>query len=170
MSLQGTLNFGHGSDDPLYFVQNRFLTPIQIDIKIKMNWRKLWQTESLQNTLRNSKYVLDVSPSIVHFSAEFKKLFWEELSKGRLPREIVSTLGIDPNILGDSRINGLKTMIGNEVKKGNGFRDLNTYAQGCNGYLSAENRIKYLEMQLAYKDQEIEFLKKIVSLNPEAPE
>ena len=41
MSLQGTLNFGHGSDDPLYFVQNRFLTPIQIDIKIKMNWRKL---------------------------------------------------------------------------------------------------------------------------------
>ena len=46
MSLQGTLNFGHGSDEPLYFGQNRFLTPIQIDIKIKMNWRKLWQTES----------------------------------------------------------------------------------------------------------------------------
>ena len=81
-------------------------------------------TEQEMLTLRNSKYVLDVSPSIVHFSAEFKKLFWEELSKGRLPREIVSTLGIDPNILGDSRINGLKTMIGNEVKKGNGFRDL----------------------------------------------
>ena len=130
--------------------------------------RKFTEQEML--TLRNSKYVLDVSPSIVHFSAEFKKLFWEELSKGRLPREIVSTLGIDPDILGDSRINGLKTMIGNEVKKGNGFRDLNTYAQGCNGYLSAENRIKYLEMQLAYKDQESEFLKKIVSLNPEAPE
>ena len=37
MSLQGTLNFEHGSDDPLYFGQNRFLTPIQIDIKIKMN-------------------------------------------------------------------------------------------------------------------------------------
>ncbi|WP_334296048.1 HTH domain-containing protein [[Ruminococcus] torques] len=36
--------------------------------------------------------------------------------------------------------------------------------------MSAENRIKYLEMQLAYKDQEIEFLKKIVSLNPETPE
>ena len=91
--------------------------------------RKFTEQEML--TLRNSKYVLDVSPSIVHFSAEFKKLFWEELSKGRLPREIISTLGIDPNILGDSRINGLKTMIGNEVKKGNGFRDLNTYAQGC---------------------------------------
>ena len=118
-------------------------------------------TEQEMLTLRNSKYVLDVSPSIVHLSAEFKNLFWEELSKGNLPREIVSTLGIDPNILGDSRINGLKTMIGNEVKKKNGFRDLNTYAQGYNGYLSAQNRIKYLEMQLAYKNQEIEFIKKL---------
>ena len=127
-------------------------------------------TEQEMLVLRNSKYVLDVSPSIVHFSAEFKKIFWEELSKGKLPRDIVKNLGIDPNILGDTRINGLKTMIGNEVKKGNGFRDLNTYAQGCNGYLSAENRITYLEMQLAYKNQEIEFLKKIVSLDPEAPE
>lgn len=127
-------------------------------------------TEQEMLVLRNSKYVLDVSPSIVHFSAEFKKIFWEELSKGKLPRDIVKNLGIDPNILGDTRINGLKIMIGNEVKKGNGFRDLNTYAQGCNGYLSAENRIKYLEMQLAYKNQEIEFLKKIVALDPEAPE
>ena len=127
-------------------------------------------TEQEMLVLRNSNYVLDVSPSIVHFSAEFKKIFWEELSKGKLPRDIVKNLGIDPNILGDTRINGLKTMIGNEVKKGNGFRDLNTYAQGCHGYLSAENRIKYLEMQLAYKNQEIEFLKKIVSLDPETPE
>jgi hypothetical protein len=61
-------------------------------------------------------------------------------------------------------------MIRNEVKKGDGFRDLNTYTQAGNGYMSAENRIKYLEMQLAYKEQEIEFLKKIVSLNPEARE
>lgn len=33
-------------------------------------------TEQEMLTLRNSKYVLDVLPSIVHFSAEFKKLFW----------------------------------------------------------------------------------------------
>ena len=37
MSLQETLKFGHGFDEPLYFGQNRFLTPIQIDITIKMN-------------------------------------------------------------------------------------------------------------------------------------
>lgn len=127
-------------------------------------------TPEEMSELRKSKYVLDVSPSIVHFSAEFKKEFWNALMQGKLPKDIVQSLGIDPEILGEIRIGGLKTMIRNEVKKGNGFRDLNTYMQAGNGYMSAENRIKYLEMQLAYKEQEIEFLKKIVSLDPEARE
>lgn len=92
-------------------------------------------TEQEILTLRNSKYVLDVSPSIVHFSAEFKKLFWEELSKGRLPREIVLSFGIDPNILGDSRLNGLKTMIGNE--------DKNTMRISLLQYKSCQNRLNH---------------------------
>jgi hypothetical protein len=120
--------------------------------------------------LLKSKYVLDVSPSIVHFSAEFKKEFWDALMQGKLPRDIVKNLGIDPEILGETRLGGLKTMIRNEVKKGDGFRDLNTYMQAGNSYMSAENRIKYLEMQLSYKDQEIDFLKKIVSLDSKVPE
>ena len=125
-------------------------------------------TPEEMSELRKSKYVLDVSPSIVHFSAEFKKEFWNALMQGKLPKDIVQSLGINPEILGETRISGLKIMIRNEVKKGNGFRDLNTYVG--NDYMSAENRIKYLEMQLEYKDQEIEFLKKIVSLDPEAQE
>ena len=49
MSLQGTLNFGHGAVETLCFGQNQFLTPVQIDITIRMNWRKLWQTKNLQS-------------------------------------------------------------------------------------------------------------------------
>lgn len=127
-------------------------------------------TPEEMSILRKNKYVLDVSPSIVHFSAEFKQEFWDALMQGKLPRDIVKNLGVDPEILGESRLSGLKTMIRNEVKKGNGFRDFNTYLQAGNGYMSAENRIKYLEMQLAYKNQEIDFLKKIVALNPEVQE
>ena len=125
-------------------------------------------TPDEMSELKKNKYVLDVSPSVVHFSSEFKEEFWNTLIQGKLPKDIVKSLGIDPEILGETRLAGLKTMIRNEVKKGNGFRDLNTYMQANNGYMSAENRIKYLEMQIAYKDQEIEFLKKIVSLDPEA--
>lgn len=127
-------------------------------------------TEEEINHLRSSSYVLGVSPNIVHFSAEFKKKFWEAIIAGKTPRNIVMNLGIDPDILGETRLNGLKGMIRNEVKAGNGFRDLDTYNKYLDGYITPEARIKYLEQQLAYKDQEIEFLKKIVSLSREDSE
>ena len=61
--------------------------------------------------LRKNRYVLDVSPSIVHFSAEFKKEFCNALIQGKLPKDIVQSFGINPKILGEISISGLKTMI-----------------------------------------------------------
>jgi len=125
-------------------------------------------TEVEMNQLKASSYVLDVSPSIVHFSAEFKKKFWEGMLSRKAPREIVSELGIDPDMLGGIRLNGLRAMIRDEVRAGKGFRDLKTYGTYLKDYTNPEAKIKYLEQQLAYKDQEIDFLKKIVSLGREA--
>lgn len=127
-------------------------------------------TEEEMKHLRSSSYVLDVSPRIVHFTAEFKKKFWEAILAGKKPRDIVIEMGIDPDILGEIRMNGLKGMIKNEVKAGKGFRDLDTYNKYLDGYITPEGRIKYLEQQLVYKEQEIEFLKKIVSLGREVTE
>lgn len=124
-------------------------------------------TEEEMKHLRASSYVLDASPNIVHFSAEFKEKFWDLILIGKVPREIVIELGIDPDILGKIRISGLKGMIRNEVRAGNGFRDLNTCATYPKKFINPEARVKYLEQQLAYKDLEIEFLKKIVSLGRE---
>jgi len=124
-------------------------------------------TEQEMERLRASSYVLDVSPNIVHFSAEFKEKFWEGIISKNAPRKIVIGLGIDPDILGDNRLNGLKIMIRNEVRAGKGFRDLKTYGKYLDVYTNPEAKIKHLEQQLAYKDQEIEFLKKIVSLERE---
>lgn len=121
-------------------------------------------TQDEMNILRANPYVLEVSPSIVHFSAKFKEAFWERLQAGSTPREVVAGLGIDPEILGENRVCGLRTMIRNEVKAGNGFRDLGTYSQQLNGFMSDAAKIRCLEQQLAYKEQEIEFLKKIASL------
>lgn len=123
-------------------------------------------TEDERQHLLASSYVLAVSPTIVHFSAAFKKKFWEALLDGKKPRDIISELGLDPDVLGDNRISGLKTMIHNEYKAGKGFRDLTNY-NGLNQFMPNESKVKYLEQQLAYKDQEIEFLKKIVSLGQE---
>ncbi|KLU63785.1 hypothetical protein DEAC_c43140 [Desulfosporosinus acididurans] len=79
-------------------------------------------TQEEMNHLRSSPYVLDVSPSIVHFSAKFKELFWNSIQEEKEPRDIVIELGIDPDILGECRLTGLKGMIRNEVRAGKGFR------------------------------------------------
>jgi len=121
-------------------------------------------TEEEMALLRMSPYVLDISPSIVHFSAEFKEKFWEGVEAKRELRDIVIELGIDPDILGEGRVNGLKTMIREEVRAGKGFRDLRTYGTYLDVYTNPEAKVKHLEQVIAYKDQEIEFLKKIVSL------
>ena len=114
-------------------------------------------TVSEMEQLRESPYVLDVSQSIVHFSAEFKRIFYEAMQGGKQPREIVRELGIDADVLGENRVMGLRTMIRNEVKAGKGFRDLNTYGKYLDCALSPEAKIRLLEQELAYKNQEIEF-------------
>jgi hypothetical protein len=152
------------------------LTPNQIGIRINLSELEEDQmarkkfTEEEMALLRVSPYVLDVSPSIVHFSAEFKEKFWEGVVSKKELREIVVELGIDPDILGESRVNGLKTMIREEVRAGKGFRDLRTYGSYLDVYTNPEAKVKHLEQVLAYKDQEIEFLKKIVSLGREGTE
>ena len=58
-------------------------------------------------------------------------------------------------------------MIRKEVIAGKGFRDLETYREHRTAFLTPEARIQYLEEKLAYKEQEVELLKKIVSLGVE---
>jgi len=118
-------------------------------------------TEEEIKHLQASSYVIEVTPNTVHFSAEFKEKFWNAVSTGMTPREIVDSFGIDSNVLGAIRLSGLKSMIQKEVRAGKGFRDLNTYRTGMNGFVSLEAKIEYLEQKIAYKDQEIDFLKKL---------
>ena len=63
--------------------------------------------------------------------------------------------------MGTNRGNGLKAMVLKEVKAGKGFRDLNTYGTYLEHLLTPEAKIRLLEQELAYKDQIIEYLKKL---------
>jgi len=127
---------------------------------------RLFTKEEMEQ-LRACPYVLDVMPSTVFFSAEFKELFWVGLQEGKRPREIVKGLGVDPDVLGKTRLDGLNGMIRKDGKAGKGFRDLRTYEKYLEEYTDPIAKIKRLEQQLAYKDQEIAFLKKIVLLGKE---
>ena len=131
--------------------------------------RKRFSNEEMA-ILQASPYVIKVTPSLINFSAEFKQKFWEAYCDGESPRDIVIKLGLDPDILGSNRVNALKGAIWESIKSGRGFSDINTSKGYLDSKISPTTKIKYLEQQLAYKDQELEFLKKIVSLSREEKE
>ncbi|MDI9499097.1 MAG: hypothetical protein QM270_11530 [Bacillota bacterium] len=125
--------------------------------------RKAFTPEEMEQ-LKESPYVLKVTPRMVNFSAAFKEKYWEGVQSGQDPREVVKELGLDPEILGDTRLDGLKQTIQRDLKAGRGFRDVTKEAGEPGFGMSDAKRIEYLEAKLAYKEQEILFLKKIASL------
>ena len=125
--------------------------------------RKYFTEEEMKH-LKTSPYVLKVRPSKVYFSVEFKEKVWSALQQGMEARDAVEELGIDPEVLGASRISGIAGTIRSEVRAGSGFKDRFIHGANAKDYANTEARVRYLEQRLAYKEQEIEFLKKIVSL------
>ena len=131
--------------------------------------RKKFTDEEIAQ-LQGSPYVIKVTKSVVNFSAEFKKKFWEAVCLGETMEEAVAKLGIDPEILGFNRIYGMKNKIWEDIQSGRGFTDITEKNKNPHYKTTAEQRIQQLEHQLAYKEQEIEFLKKIASLSRGEPE
>ncbi len=121
-------------------------------------------TEEQIAYLQSNPNIVAVTPGIVSLSKEFKELIWQEMNKGKDIHNILEDHGIPCRILGETRIAGIKALIKRGVRNGGRFADAHTFAAETNGFMTPEKRIKQLELMLKYKDQEIEFLKKMVSL------
>ena len=119
--------------------------------------------------LKENPYVQEVTEQFVYFSIEFKQRFYSEFMSGKKPRKIIIGMGLDPELLGQSRINGIKQYVRRYAKRDKGFTDILT---SPDIYLpvrqTPEEKIRRLEHQLAYTRQELEFVKKIVAANREA--
>jgi transposase-like protein len=119
--------------------------------------------------LKTSPYVVEVTERFIYFSAEFKQRFYEEYQLGKKPKRVMAELGIPPDILGTTRIHGIRGHILDEVKRGNGFSDLrNRPFKDRSADISPEEKISRLEHELAYTRQELAFVKKIVAANKDA--
>ncbi len=115
-------------------------------------------------SLRYNPNVKRVTAYTVCFTEEFRKKVYEEKKSGTPVAEILRRNGIDPEVLGDSRISGLSHTLHQEAIRSEGFSDLRTgnYRRPPKtGDETIEQRIKSLENELAYTRQEVEFLKKI---------
>lgn len=128
-------------------------------------------TREQMDHLRVNHYVKSVSASTIRFTEEFKRYFYNRHKSGTSAREIFTECGIDPDILGASRVEGFRYTINKQAKRDEGFTDnrQNNYRRPPkSGEETVETRIRQLEHELAYTRQELEFLKKLQMADMEA--
>ena len=126
--------------------------------------------EQVDQLLKN-RYVKSASQNTVRFTEKFKRYFYQKHSSGTMVRSIFLECGIDPDILGESRISGFCHTINKQARRDTGFTDnrQNNYRRPAKtGEETVETRIKQLEHELAYTRQEVEFLKKLQMADMEA--
>ena len=121
--------------------------------------------------LRRNQYVASATSTTVRFTEAFKKLAYENKAKGISVAETMRQNQIDPDVLGESRVDGFSYTLNKKAKKEEGFCDKRTenYRRPPKtGEETVEQRVRQLENELAYTRQEVEFLKKLQAANMEA--
>lgn len=100
---------------------------------------------------------------MIYFTPEFKQKAYDELIGGAKLRDILLRSGIDPSVLGEIRIRGLQQKLEKQAARPEGFQNLKQSGQKpvTSKEKSLEKQVRELQHQLAYTQQEVEFLKKI---------
>lgn len=121
--------------------------------------------------LRSNPNVRHVTETSVSFTEEFREVLYEAKCQGKSLSETLRKHGIDPDILGPSRISGLRYTLNKKSRQSGTFSDQrkeNYRRPPKEGDATVEQRVRQLENELAYTRQEVEFLKKIQAANMEA--
>ena len=145
------------------------------DGKVRIQMNKKTHTNPLSKReieeLRKSPHVVSVSANTVRFTEAFKKLAYEAKTRGISVAETMRRNGIDPDILGQSRVEGFSYTLNKKAKRESGFADRrseNYRRPPKTGEETVDQRLHQLENELAYTRQEVEFLKKLQAANMEA--
>ena len=130
---------------------------------------KLFSQEEVE-ILRNNPNVAGVTSRLIYFTPEFKQKAYDELIGGAKLRDILLRSGIDPSVLGEIRIRGLQQKLEKQAARPEGFQNLKQGGQKpvTSKEKSLEKQVRELQHQLAYTQQEVEFLKKIRMADLEA--
>ncbi len=114
--------------------------------------------------LREHLYVKSATQRVVIFTPEFKQYAYDELHKGKTIREIFAEAGFDVEKLGSKRLENFQTRLEKEAEREEGFADRrsgNHRREAQTDEAKLLKRLRQLEHQVAYLQQENDFLKKI---------
>lgn len=122
-------------------------------------------------SLRQNKYVKGATCMRIRFTVEFKEKFWAQYENGHSPISILKELGFDPEVLGTSRVQGLARHIQEQVDSELGIRDMNVrqfMRRDPNEPIPPSQAMRFMQHQMNYMQQELEYIKKIILLDKEA--
>ena len=144
--------------------------PIKAKERLDTMSKKLFSEEEIA-AFRSSPYVESVSDRSLIFTPEFKEKCHTMYRQGIPMKKILEDHGIDTNAMGNSRITGFCQKLMNEANRPEGFANLRKQkrqAREQTEQTKLERRVRQLEHQLAYAQQEVEILKKLQQANMEA--
>ena len=123
-------------------------------------------TKKQQEELKKNKYTFKVMKDRIFFTKEFKQLFWTKYQAGLAPRKIIKELEYDPQYFSSGQIDGIvqrlrkKSIAGEEFSEGS-IRERRPKIQPP-PLDNSEQSMKYLQHEITYLRQEVEFLKKVL--------
>ena len=117
--------------------------------------------------LEKNPYVKKVSVKSITYSEEFKELFWTDLQKGMLPRNIFKKYGFDPSLLGPRRTKSFTYRVRKEAAREEGFKDTRGTKSGrpSTKNLTIEEQLERLKQKNKILQQENDFLKRVRFIN-----
>jgi len=122
-------------------------------------------SEEQMDILRKNPYVRTVFECRVHFTVEFKELFWEMYTKeNMLPYEILKKLGIDYGILGERRVWGISQNLKKEYQRYGGFsgRQKSSFSDKPQAS-TLKQEVKELRSEVEFLRKELERLDKAIT-------
>ena len=112
-----------------------------------------------------NRHVRNIGRSFVYFTDDFKEQFWRMYhEENLLPQEILLKLGIDYDMLGRKRVEGIVQNL--KKKYASGIAEDRRKKRQTD--LTRERQVSKLRAEVEYLRQENEFLKKIASAGKEA--
>lgn len=100
--------------------------------------------------LRRNHYVANVTEKCVRFTTEFKMAFWERYRQGVSASLVLEQLGVDPALIGESRVASIRQHIKKQAVRMNGFEDRRLNQKHRKANIPKDKRIERLEHELAY--------------------
>jgi len=111
-------------------------------------------TDEEMKKIRRSPYIEKVMKNQITYGTIFFQEFWRIRGLGYTAKEAFDFLGLDPNIVGDDRVNRINTRVKKMAQKNE------LYDDDSEGTLSIAQQLKQKDSEIKRLRQEVEFLKK----------